>query len=276
MPPTPAAAPAPATPLDPMIVRGVNWIGLYTMTMKEVRRFAKVYWQTVIAPVINTALYYVVFSVAFGTQNRGVVEGEPYLTFLLPGLLMMGMAQNAFANTSSSFMIAKVQGSIVDVLMPPLSAGELLTGYVAGGVLRGICVGLASVLVMVPFAHLPLANPILIVVYGLLGSVFMALLGVLAGIWAEKFDHMAAVTNFVIMPLTMLSGTFYSATRLAHGWMALAHANPFFYMIDGFRAGFIGHADMPLGIGMVMLSALCVALWLVAYLLLKSGYKIRA
>ena len=138
--------------LEPRIVKGVNWIGLYTMTAKEVRRFMKVYWQTVVAPVITTVMYYIVFSVAFGAGNRADVEGVPYLTFLWPGLLMMGMAQNAFANTSSSLIIGKIQGSIVDVLMPPLSAGELLTGYVVGGLLRGLCVGFATVVVMVPFA----------------------------------------------------------------------------------------------------------------------------
>lgn len=262
--------------LHPRIVKGINWIGLYTMTAKEVRRFVKVYWQTIVAPVITTAMYYLVFSVAFGADGgRNAIEGVPYLTFLLPGLLMMGIAQNAFANTSSSLIIAKIQGSIVDVLMPPLSAGELLTAYVAGGVLRGLAVGFATVVVMVPFAHLPLANVWVIAVYGLLGSMFMALLGVLAGIWADKFDHMAAVTNFIVMPLTMLSGTFYSVSHLSPAWEKAAHANPFFYMNDGFRAGFIGHADMPLALGMALLAGLCVALWIAAWLMLKSGYKIR-
>jgi ABC-2 type transport system permease protein len=262
--------------LTPRIIRGINWIGLYTMTAKEVRRFAKVYWQTIVAPVITTMMYYVVFSVAFGANGRGDIEGVPYLTFLWPGLLMMGMAQNAFANTSSSLMIGKIQGSIVDVLMPPLSAGELLTGYVVGGVLRGLAVGFATVVVMIPFAHLPVNHIWAILAYGLLGSLFMALLGVLAGIWADKFDHMAAVTNFIIMPLTMLSGTFYSASHLSPAFEKLAHANPFFYMNDGFRYGFINHADMPLTNGILMLAALSLALWTAAWLMFRSGYKIRS
>lgn len=262
--------------LEPLIVKGINWIGLYTLTAKEVRRFIKVYWQTIVAPVITTVMYYLVFSVAFGsTGGRADVDGVPYLVFLWPGLLMMGMAQNAFANTSSSLIIAKVQGSIVDVLMPPLSAGELLTGYVVGGVLRGLMVGLATVAVMIPFAHLPVTHVWAILAYGLLGSLFMALLGVLAGIWADKFDHMAAVTNFIVMPLTMLSGTFYSANHLSPSFAYLAHLNPFFYMNDGFRYGFIGRADMPLVTGLLILAALSFVLWAVAWRMLKTGYKIR-
>jgi ABC-2 type transport system permease protein len=263
--------------LQPRIVSGVNWIGLYTLTAKEVRRFVKVYWQTIVAPVITTLMFYLVFSLAFGRSGGGTatVEGVPYMTFLLPGLLMMGMAQNAFANTSSSIIIAKVQGSIVDVLMPPLSAGELLTGWVLGGVLRGLAVGFMTVAVMVPFAHLPVANIFIIILYGLLGSVFLSLLGVAAGVWADKFDHMAAVTNFIVAPLTMLSGTFYSANDLQGNWRSLAHANPFFYMNDGFRSGFTGHADMPLGIGIAILAGLSLVLWLGAWRMLKTGYKIR-
>jgi ABC-2 type transport system permease protein len=263
--------------LEPRIVKGINWIGLYTMTAKELRRFVKVYWQTIVAPVITTVMYYIVFSVAFGgTGGRGDINGVPYLVFLWPGLLMMGMAQNAFANTSSSLIIGKIQGSIVDVLMPPLSPAELLTGYVVGGLLRGLCVGIVTVAVMVPFAHLPVTHIWAICVYGLLGSLFMALIGVLGGIWADKFDHIAAVTNFIVMPLTMLSGTFYSASHLSPGFEALAHANPFFYMNDGFRYGFTGHADMPLGNGLIMLSVLCVVLWFAAWQMIRTGYKIRS
>lgn len=265
------------TTLEPRIVKGINWIGLYTMTAKEVRRFMKVYWQTIVAPVITTVMYYVVFSVAFGGNGgRGDIGGVPYLVFLWPGLLMMGMAQNAFANASSSLIIGKIQGSIVDVLMPPLSPAELLTGYVVGGVLRGVVVGVATVAVMIPFAHLPVTHVWAILTYGLLGSLFMALIGVLGGIWADKFDHIAAVTNFVVMPLTMLSGTFYSASHLSPAFASLAHANPFFYMNDGFRYGFTGHADMPLENGLMMLGGLCVCLWFAAWYMIKTGYKIRS
>ncbi|MBU6235235.1 MAG: ABC transporter permease [Alphaproteobacteria bacterium] len=259
----------------PRIIKGINWIGLYTMTRKEVARYSKVYLQTIVAPIVTTLLFYLVFSVAMGGQGRGIGD-VPYMTFLLPGLVMMGMAQNAFANTSSSIIIAKIQGSIVDVLMPPLSAGELLTAYTLGGILRGLSVGFFNVLVMIPFAHLPVAHVWAIVVYAVLGCTLLALLGILAGVWAEKFDHLAGVTNFIVMPLTMLSGTFYAAEHLSPPFAALAHANPFFYMIDGFRYGFIGHADMPLHIGIAMLATLSVGLWVATLAMLKSGYKIRA
>jgi len=235
----------------------------------------KVHLQTVWAPVITTVLYYMVFSLSFAGTGRGV-DGVPYLTFLMPGLVMMGIAQNAFANTSSSIIIAKIQGSIVDVLMPPLTNSELLTGLVVGGLLRGVAVGIASIIVLVPFAHLPIAHVWAIVAYCLLGSTFMSLTGVLAGLWADKFDHLASVTNFIVMPLTMLSGTFYAAQNLPAGWIMAAHANPFFYMIDGFRYGFIGVADMPLATGLTMLSFLCALFWWACLAVLKSGYKIRS
>lgn len=265
---------APSAPA-PRIIKGVNWIGLYTMTRKEVARYANVYLQTIVAPIVTTVLFYFVFSLALGGQGRGM-DGVPYMTFLLPGLVMMGMAQNAFANTSSSLIIAKIHGSIVDVLMPPLSSGEILAAYTAGGILRGLSVGFFNVLVMVPFAHLPVNHMWAIIVFSVLGCTMLALLGIVAGIWAEKFDHLAGVTNFVIMPLTMLSGTFFAAAQLPESFKLLAHLNPFFYMIDGFRYGFIGVADMPLGVGIAMLSALCVGLWMAALAMLNSGYKIRA
>ncbi len=261
--------------LEPRILKGINWIGLYTLTRKEVVRFAKVYLQTIFAPVTPTILFYMVFSVSTGGHGQGA-DGVPYMTFLLPGLVMMGMAQNAFANTSSSLMIAKMQGSIVDILMPPLSAGELLTAFALGGMLRGLAVGAASVIVMVPFAHLPVEHVWAIVAFAVLGTLLLSLLGIVTGIWAEKFDHLAGVTNFIIMPLTMLSGTFYAARHLPEPVALLAHANPFFYMIDGFRYGFIGVTDMPLGRGLVLLAGLCIALWMAALAMLKTGYKIRA
>lgn len=261
--------------LNPRVIDGVNWIGLHTLIKKEVGRFVKVHLQTVWAPVITTVLYYLVFSLSFAGTGRGV-EGVPYLTFLMPGLVMMGISQNAFANTSSSLIISKIQGSIVDILMPPLSSGELLTGLVVGGLLRGLAVGVASVIVLVPFAHLPIAHPWAIIAYATLGSAMMSLAGVLAGLWADKFDHLATVTNFIVMPLTMLSGTFYAAEHLPEAWKMAAHANPFFYMIDGFRYGFIGVNDMPLMTGLVTLTILTALLWWASLAMLKSGYKIRS
>lgn len=268
----------PSTMIDtlpePRIIGAVNWIGLMTLVHKEVGRFMNVYLQTIVAPVITTVLFYMIFSVAFGEGGRGIA-GVPYMTFLLPGLVMMSMAQNAFANTSSSIIIAKAQGSIVDVLMPPLSPTELLAGYVIGGLLRGLAIGVVSMAVLVPFAHLPIHNIGFILVFGGLGSAMMALLGILGGIWAEKFDHLAAITNFIVMPMTMLSGTFFSVEHLPDFLQKAAHLNPFFYMIDGFRTGFIGISDMPLAYGIALLSSLCALLWLSSWWMLRTGYKIR-
>lgn len=253
-----------------------NWIGIRTLVHREVGRFLNVYLQTIIAPVITTFLFYVIFTLAFdGLSGRGI-DGVPYMNFLVPGLIMMAMAQNAFANTSSSLMIGKIQGNIIDILMPPLAAWELLTGYVIGGVMRGVLIGLVSVLILAPFIGLSVQAPLTLLVFGVLGCGMLALMGVLGGIWSQKFDHIAAFTNFFVTPLTFLSGTFYSADRLPSIWYDLAHINPFFYMIDGFRAGFIGVSDMPLTYGIAFLSLLNIALWLFAHHLLKIGYKIKS
>jgi len=264
-----AAAPRPRK-LDP-----VNWLGLWTLARKETVRFAKVYAQTIIAPVITTLLFYTVFALALGGATR-MIGDIPYLSFLAPGLIMMSMAQNAFANTSSSIVISKVQGNIVDVLMPPISPLELTIGYTAGGLARGLAVGAASMAVLVPFAHLPLAHPGFIVYYALMGSMMLALLGLVGGLWSEKFDHMAMVQNFIIMPATFLSGTFYSAERLPGMWKLLCHLNPFFYMIDGFRYGFIGVEDGTLGAGLIILAVSNFILLLVAYRMFATGYKIKS
>lgn len=261
--------------ISPRVINGINWIGLSTLIQKETGRFFKVYLQTIIAPVITTVLFYLVFSLSFAGAGRGL-EGVPYMTFLMPGLVMMAISQNAFANTSSSLIMMKIQGSIVDVLMPPLSATELLTGMAIGGVIRGLVVGFASVLVLVPFAHLPVNHLWAVAAYALLGSLLLSLIGVLAGLWAEKFDHLASVTNFIIMPLSMLSGTFYAAEHLPPAWESAAHINPFFYMIDGFRYGFIGVASMPLAEGLGFLVALCALFWWICLRLIQKGYKIRS
>jgi ABC-2 type transport system permease protein len=202
-------------PPRPRQFGAVNWLGLGVLTGKEIRRFIKVYAQTIVAPMISTLLFYVVFAVALGNNGR-MIEGVPYMTFLVPGLVMMSMGQNAFANTSSAIVIAKVQGNIVDVLMPPLSAGELTAGFTIGGIMRGLAVGLISILVLAPVADLPFQHPFFIVYNALLGSMMLALIGLIGGIWADKFDHMATVQNFIIMPATFLSGTFYTADRLLH------------------------------------------------------------
>lgn len=253
-----------------------NWLGVYTLVQKEIGRFMSVYLQTIVAPVMTTLLFYIIFTLAFGGQGGRGIAGVPYMEFLVPGLIMMAMAQNAFANTSSSLVIGKVQGIIIDILMPPLSSAEILTGYVVGGIVRGVVVGFVSVLILVPFVGLTITNPIALIVFAVLGTMMLALLGIIGGIWSEKFDHIAAVTNFIVTPLTFLSGTFYSIDQLQPMWQKLAHANPFFFMIDGFRSGFIGMSDTSLWIGGGVLAGVNVVLWMIALTMLRRGYRIKS
>jgi ABC-2 type transport system permease protein len=257
------------------IITGVNWFGLYTLTMKEINRFLKVHIQTIGAPVVTALLYYLVFAVALGDQHEGV-GGASFVQFLAPGLIMMTIAQNAFANTSSSLIIAKIQGNIVDVLMPPLSAGELVTAYTLGGIARGLVVGLASTLTMMVLVHVPVHHFGYIAFHAVSGGMFMALLGVIGGIWSDKFDQMAVVQNFIVMPLTFLSGTFFAINQLPAAWQMVCHLNPVFYMIDGFRYGFIGVADGSLVAGVITMVTINAGLLLTAYLMFRSGYKLRA
>jgi len=252
-----------------------NWIGLWTLYLKEVKRFFKVITQAVLAPVVTTLLFLAIFALALGRSGRTVGE-LPFLEFLAPGLIMMAVVQNAFANTSSSLIIAKIQGNIVDYLMPPLSPGELLLGLVGGGVTRGIVVGLAVGLAMLAFVPFGVHSPLLAVYYLLSASTMLAALGVLAGLWAEKFDQVAAITNFVVTPLSFLSGTFYSIRQLPEVAHAVALGNPFFYMIDGFRYALTGHADGAIWIGILFLALVNLALWLVCLHLLRIGYKLKA
>lgn len=252
-----------------------NWVGLKTLIAKEVGRFVSVYTQTIVAPVITTLLFYTVFMLAFGGVQREVGEVS-FLNFLAPGLIMMTMAQNAYANTSSSLVIAKVQGNIVDVLMPPLSSLELMIGYLTGSVLRGLVIGVVSVLVVGLFVGLPIDNIFYILSFAVLGTMMMGALGVIGGIWSEKFDHIAAFSNFVITPLTFLSGTFYSIHTLPDAWEKFALFNPVFYMIDGFRAGFITQADAPPETGLIVLLITNAFLCAVIYRMLDSGYKIKS
>ncbi len=260
-----------------VVIPSVNWQGLKTLYLKEVRRFFKVQLQTVWAPAMTTLLYLVIFSLALG-RARGPVLGVPFADFLGPGLIVMGMIQNAFANSSSSLLVAKVQGSIIDILMPPLSSGELLVAYVAGAVTRAWLVGFAVWLVMLvaPGIDVPIRSPLLVLYFGTMGSVLLALLGILTGIWADKFDHAAAVTNFVIQPLTLLSGTFYAIDRVSPVMATISHANPFFYIIDGFRSGFLGVSDGLLGQGAVVLLVLDILLWWLCFRVLRSGWRLKA
>jgi ABC-2 type transport system permease protein len=252
----------------------INWIGIWTLYHKEVWRFVKVSTQTVIAPVVTSLLFLAIFSLALGRSVQEI-GGVSFAEFLAPGLIMMSMVQNAFANTSSSLVIAKVQGSIVDLLMPPLSPGEIVAGFALGGLTRGIFVGMAAVIGMSFFVPIRFHDPGFIAFHAVAASLLLAQLGILGGIWADKFDHIAAVTNFVITPFAFLSGAFYSVERLPDPWHAIAHMNPFFYMIDGFRYGFIGHADGSLTVGLLLLiGANALLLWLI-WRLIAIGYKLR-
>ena len=257
-------------------LEGINWGGLKTLYIKEVRRFFKVQMQTVWAPAITTLLYLIIFTVALGREGKTVL-GVPFADFIAPGLIVMAMIQNSFANASFSLLVGKIQGTIVDYLMPPLSTGELIAGLVGAAVTRAFLVGFAVWLIMAfwPGVSVSVAHPLSVLWFGLMGSLMLAFLGLMTSIWAEKFDHAAAVTNFVVAPLSLLSGTFYSVEQLSPAFRAISHANPFFYVISGFRHGFLSEADSPIYIGGAALLLINVALFAICYAVLKSGWKIK-
>jgi ABC-2 type transport system permease protein len=262
-------------------ITGFNRIGLWSLYMKEVRRFLKVQTQTIWAPAITTLLFLVIFTVAMGRGDR-MVLGVRFASFVAPGLIMMGMMQNAFANSSFSLLSGKMMGTIVDYLMPPLTETELMIGIVGAAVTRAVWVGAAVALAMAlyPGVDLQAAHPWAIVWFGLMGATMLAIMGLLTSLWADKFDHAAAVTNFVVAPLSLLSGTFYVIGNLAPAFQAISRANPFFYMISGFRFGFLGRSDIgdtnhdvlmaAVGVGMLNL-----VLGVITYRLLKRGWKLK-
>ncbi|MGG5809861.1 ABC transporter permease [Falsiroseomonas sp. CW058] len=249
--------------------------GFLALAARETRRFLKVWAQTLGAPVITTLLFLAVFVLALG-ETKKEVGGIPYLQFLGAGLVMMALAQNAFANSSSSLVIMKVQGNIVDLLMAPLPPAALLGGMVAGGALRGLAVAVAVLAAMWPLVGFPVPAPFTALAFAVLGSTLMATLGVLAGLWAQKFDQLATVTNFVVTPLAFLSGTFYSVERLPEPILAVAHADPLFWMIDGFRAGLAGHAEGSTALGLAGLAAANLLLWWAALVAVRRGWRLRA
>ena len=262
--------------IRPVKIGKLNTIGMYTLYMREVRRFMKVLMQTLIAPVMTSVLFLMVFAVAVG-DRANLTAGVDFVTFLVPGLVMMNVLQNAFANTSSSLVVGKVQGTIVDVLMPPLAAGEVLAAMSLAGVTRGVMVGLVTGLALVILGGGTLPNaPLTALLFMFLGALVMAFAGILAGIWANKFDEMAAITNFVIQPLAFLSGTFYSINRLPVPFDTIAAMNPVFYAIDGFRYGMIGVADRPLMTGIICLVSLNLGLGIICYRALKTGYRLKS
>ena len=251
-----------------------NLIGTYTLCKREIWRFAKVWNQTVIAPVVTTLLFLAVLTLAMGGAER-VIDGVPYSQFVAPGLIMMAVVQNAFANTSSSLILAKIQGVIIDILMPPLTGSEITLAMVIGGVARGLAVGvvvMAAVYIFVPFT---LHSFWLGLFYIVMASIMLALLGVLAGVWSTGFDQLSAITNYIVTPLAFLSGTFYSIKQLPEFWYYVCHFNPFFYMIDGFRYAMTGYTDGTIAIGMAVITGINIVLWLVTDWMFKKGHRLK-
>ena len=249
--------------------------GFFTLFYKEILRFWRVAFQTVAAPVLTAMLYLMIFSHALA-RHVDVFPGVGYTAFLIPGLVMMSMLQNAFANSSSSLIQSKITGNIVFLLLPPLSHLEFFAAYVLAAIVRGLVVGVGVLLVAVWFAPLAFAHPLWIAIFALIGAGLMGALGLIAGLWADKFDQLAAFQNFVIMPMTFLSGVFYSIHSLPAFWQGVSHLNPFFYMIDGFRYGFFGVSDVSPWLSLSIVGGAFCAVSLVAMHLLRTGYKIRS
>lgn len=264
-----------AAPLTSRRYGAVNWLGLQTLIQREVQRFVKVGAQTIFAPLIQTLLFMMVFGLVL---RGGAWPGteRAYADGLAAGLVMMSILSNAFQNSSSSIVIAKVQGNAVDFLMPPLSALELAIAFIIGAAARGILVGLASLIAVAWLANVIPAHPLVALYYGIVASVIFGAIGLLGGVWADKFDHLAAVTNFIIVPLTFLSGTFYSTDVLPEPLRTFSHYNPVFFLIDGFRFGFIGAHDAPLLTGGIVSALLALALSFACWAMLKSGYRLRS
>ena len=256
-------------------IGNINWIGFWTIYKKEVLRFLIVAIQTVISPLVTSLLFLLVLSLSIG-NGRGDVLGYPFITFLAPGLIAMQVIQQAFSHTSSSIMIGKIQGNIVDVLYAPLSPGEVTIATNLAACTRSIMIALASIFVFEFFVEMPFHSFFYIFVYTFLGSFILSSIGFIVGLWSEKFDHMASATNFIIVPLSFLSGTFYSIERLPNILQRVSELNPFFYIIDGFRYGFLGVSDGSIKFGLFYLIFLSFFTWFVAYILFKKGYKIKS
>ena len=268
----PAAGSAPA--MGARRFGRVNWLGLGTLAGREVRRFLAVWTQTLAAPLITAGLFLAVFDLGLG-RMRGEVMGVPFLHFLAPGILMMTVIQNAFANASSSIVISKVQGNIVDTLMPPLSPAELVLGYLAGGIARGLLVAVAIALPLALLVGVGMAHPLWVAAFVLTGAAFMSALGIVAAIFSNKFDQMAAITNFIVTPLAFLSGTFYSIRDLPPLLETVLRANPVFYLIDGVRFGMIGQSDADPWLGLGIASAATLAVCLLAWYWFRIGYRLK-
>ena len=260
--------------LGPRAIGRINWRGLLTLYLKEVQKFLKSPIQTVLAPMTIALLFLTIFTLAFGNRYTPL-EGVSYGEFLAPGLIIMSVLQNSFINTSSSLMISKIQGNIVDILMVPMTSAEIVTGYVLAGMTRGLLVAVSVLTAMAFFVDIRIAHPGIALFYLAGASMCLAFVGIITGLWATKFEHMAMVTNFVITPLAFLSGTFYSVSRLPEPWLSIARGDPIYYMIDGFRFGFLGRASGDLVTGMAMIIVLNLLVGVLAYYVFKIGWKIK-
>ena len=259
---------------EPRVPGSINWYGLWTLYKKEVYRFIKIFFQTIAAPIATSLLFMAIFTIALG-DLRPDVNGAPFIEFLAPGLIMMSVLQQAFAHTSSSLLISKIQGNIVDILLPPLGEIELNAAISLGGVTRGVIVAVGAIFCMSFFVNFNFADIWAIFFYLISGSLMLSSIGIITGIWAEKFDHLGTITNFIIVPLSFLSGTFYSVKRMPEFALYLIEYNPFFYVIDGFRYGFVGNADGDLIFGAIFLTILNLILIIISHILLKSGWRLK-
>ena len=254
---------------------GINWVGAYTLYLKETLRFLSVFGQTIVGPIITSILFLLVISLALG-DDRPSVLGVPFIQFLAPGLIAMQIVQQAFSHSSSSLLMGKIMGNIVDLIGAPLSASEVTLAVILASVTRALMISAISIIIFSLVIEIKIQNYIIFFTYLFLSSFIMGAAGFIAGLWADKFDHMATATNFIIVPLSFLSGTFYSVDRLPDFLNTLSHYNPFFHMIDGFRYAFINNMDGSLKFGLIYLSLLSIIIWFIAYLLYKKGYKIKS
>ena len=254
---------------------GINWVGAYTLYLKETLRFLSVFGQTIVGPIITSILFLLVISLALG-DDRPSVLGVPFIQFLAPGLIAMQIIQQAFSHSSSSLLMGKIMGNIVDLIGAPLSASEVTLAVILASVTRALMISAISIIIFSLVIEIKIQNYIIFFTYLFLSSFIMGAVGFIAGLWADKFDHMATATNFIIVPLSFLSGTFYSVERLPNFLNTLSHYNPFFHMIDGFRYSFINNMDGSIKFGLIYLSILSILTWFIAYILYKKGYKIKS
>ena len=253
----------------------VNWIGFRSLWLKECNRVMAVWQQTLLSPLVSSLLFLSVLSLALG-NNRGDVLGYSFISFLAPGLIAMSILTQSFSHSVSSLMIGKIQGNIVDMLYAPLSAFEVSMAIILAALTRSFLIAIISIGVFSLIVEIPINNFLYIFIFGFLSAFILGSLGFITGLWAEKFDHTATVTNFVITPLSFLSGVFYSIDKLPQFFQTISHLNPFFYMIDGFRYGFLGRSDGSISIGLIYLLILSILMWYVAFFLYKKGYKIKS